>query len=325
MNPCSNGALAASTLRNWSELLLENARLQVLKRRAVAAEDFSEAGRMKRAEAALAPRLARARQEAVLPASVDFAEKLQHLKKQAVAKEDFAEAGRLKKLQEPSLQVDRKGDLLALLEALLLMEEISKDPAMAPELHSAFHAKATPAASSDSQSSKKQELETWLQEPQICDKDSQRPAPPERSREAPTCARNGLHEESSMKRPVAGKPPEQGAQDRPMARSTTVARAPMPAEVQLGKKRAFKETEAPKKETTTVASENTRRSEVQAKSPTKQDCHYRTILLMQYYGLACRSQVAGPLLCMKKTGAEPVNFRRSFGSKPGKRPGGRLA
>ena len=58
MNPCSNGALAASTLRNWSELLpascksectdpgkwwlpalrLENARLQVLKRRAVAAE-----------------------------------------------------------------------------------------------------------------------------------------------------------------------------------------------------------------------------------------------------------------------------------------------
>ncbi|CAE6930298.1 unnamed protein product [Symbiodinium sp. CCMP2592] len=259
MNPSSNGARSASTLRNWSELLLENARLQVLKRRAVGAEDFSEAGRIKRAEAALAPRLARAREEAVLPTSVDFAEKLQHLKKQAVSREDFAEAGRLKKLQEPSLQADRKGDLLALLEALLLMEEISKDTSMAAELHSAFHANAAATAAGESQSSNKQEVQTLPEEPQVCDKASQRPAPPEQHRE-----------ECSLKKPDGGQPPEQ--EDRPVARrSPAVARAPMPAEVQSGRKRAFKETEAPKKETVAVASEKTPRSEVQAKSPTKQE------------------------------------------------------
>eukprot|EP00439_Symbiodinium_sp_Y106_P041754 s3570_g5.t1 len=283
MNPCSNDVHVASTLRDWSELLLENARLQVLKKRAVGAEDFSEAGRIKRAEAALAPRLARAREEAVLPTSVDFAGKLQHLKKRAVAREDFAEAGRLKKLQEPllqatqllllggsgsktniqvnkKLQVDRKGDLLALLEALLLMEEISKDTAMAAELHSAFHAKAAAVAAGESQSSSKQEVETLLEEPQVCDKASQRPVPPEQYRE-----------ECSLKRPAGNKPSEQGAQDRPVARSPAVARAPMAAEVQSGKKRAFKETEAPKKETVAVASENSPGSEVQAKSPTKQE------------------------------------------------------
>eukprot|EP00928_Gymnodinium_smaydae_P026696 TRINITY_DN20889_c0_g1_i1.p1 TRINITY_DN20889_c0_g1~~TRINITY_DN20889_c0_g1_i1.p1 ORF type:complete len:543 (-),score=86.02 TRINITY_DN20889_c0_g1_i1:136-1764(-) len=94
----ANPALDMGAIEKYSDLLIESARLRILKRRAVHAEDFVEASRLKRQEAEVGIQLRGA--IAVVSGEGDPAERkrLEEAKRRAVLAEDFLEAGRLKKL-----------------------------------------------------------------------------------------------------------------------------------------------------------------------------------------------------------------------------------
>jgi len=88
-------------LARWGESLMGLARLRLEKRRAVSAEDFAEASRLKKREAQLLTQLGAVREAACAAAgggaATEERQQLEAAKRNAVAQEDFAEAGRLKK------------------------------------------------------------------------------------------------------------------------------------------------------------------------------------------------------------------------------------
>mmetsp|Transcript_12442 Transcript_12442/g.33558 ORF Transcript_12442/g.33558 Transcript_12442/m.33558 type:complete len:649 (-) Transcript_12442:84-2030(-) len=89
--------LNGGALKRWSALLVEAAHLRLKKRRAVEAEDFAEASRLKRCETDVGARLLEAEKNASVTDCGDEVKNLEDAKLQAVEAEDFEEASRLKK------------------------------------------------------------------------------------------------------------------------------------------------------------------------------------------------------------------------------------
>eukprot|EP00930_Biecheleria_cincta_P054906 TRINITY_DN41295_c0_g1_i1.p1 TRINITY_DN41295_c0_g1~~TRINITY_DN41295_c0_g1_i1.p1 ORF type:complete len:793 (+),score=128.32 TRINITY_DN41295_c0_g1_i1:175-2553(+) len=124
--------------QRWSELLLQEAKLKIHKRRAVACEDYPGAGHLKSLLQELEPCLAAARDFALLCGVPSISYRLEEQKSEAVAKEDYEEASRLKRRIS---QLSTARDSASLHEAMLGALELARDlgalddgPALVEEL-----------------------------------------------------------------------------------------------------------------------------------------------------------------------------------------------
>ncbi|CAJ1387819.1 unnamed protein product [Effrenium voratum] len=148
-----------------SELLLESARLQVRKKKAVAAEDYAEAARVKRRAAEIESIGLQKDVSSYVPAR----EKLEILKQKAVAAEDFAEAGRLKRLLKSIENDEDKRDpiLNALLTALIVAKGNPGDGEVAAELHGMINARQANAGEQDARGACAADKQAALTAPEV--------------------------------------------------------------------------------------------------------------------------------------------------------------
>ncbi|CAJ1453809.1 unnamed protein product [Effrenium voratum] len=144
---------------------LESARLQVRKKKAVAAEDYAEAARVKRRAAEIESIGLQKDVSSYVPAR----EKLEILKQKAVAAEDFAEAGRLKRLLKSIENDEDKRDpiLNALLTALIVAKGNPGDGEVAAELHGMINARQANAGEQDARGACAADKQAALTAPEV--------------------------------------------------------------------------------------------------------------------------------------------------------------